>query len=223
MLLQDKLQAIAAATKKRVPEDVREILARSVRELVQSGQARDALGAGERAPSFALQDADRQLHYAGTLLARGPLVISFNRGRWCQFCNAELQALQAVEHEIRSRGASLVSISPQDATNSDKSRRTNKLTFPLFVDRGGEVAQAFGLRWSVGRETQKAMCQIGYDLDRFNGPTGWVLPIPARYVVGQDGIVTYAELNPDHTRRPEPDDIFATLDKLARQKSQQAD
>ena len=40
-----------------------------------------------------------------------------------------------------------------------------------------------------------------------------------RYVIGQDGIVAYAEVNPDYTRRPDPDDLYPILDRLARSKA----
>jgi pyruvate/2-oxoglutarate dehydrogenase complex dihydrolipoamide dehydrogenase (E3) component len=34
----------------------------------------------------------------------------------------------------------------------------------------------------------------------FNGDTSWTLPMPGRFVIGQDGIIRYAEVNPDHDR-----------------------
>ena len=30
----------------------------------------------------------------------------------------------------------------------------------------------------------------------------------------QDGVIAYAEINPDYTRRPEPSDVFPVLDQL---------
>ena len=42
------------------------------------------------------------------------------------------------------------------------------------------------------------------DFERFNGDDSWTMPMPARYVVGQDGIVKVADFDPDYTRRPEP-------------------
>jgi hypothetical protein len=35
------------------------------------------------------------------------------------------------------------------------------------------------------------------DLPAFNGGTSWPLPMPARYVIGEDGTILYAEVNPD--------------------------
>ncbi len=40
--------------------------------------------------------------------------------------------------------------------------------------------------------------------------------MPARYVIGQDGVIAYAEINPDYTRRPEPSDVLPVLDQLKR-------
>lgn len=35
--------------------------------------------------------------------------------------------------------------------------------------------------------------------------------MPARYVVGQDGVIFYSEVNPDYTHRPEPEDMIPEL------------
>ena len=56
--------------------------------------------------------------------------------------------------------------------------------------------------------------QFGNDLAQVNGEPSWTLPMPARYVIGQDGVVAYAEVNPDYTKRPEPSDLFPVLDSL---------
>jgi peroxiredoxin len=39
--------------------------------------------------------------------------------------------------------------------------------------------------------------------------------MPARYVIGQDGIIAYAEVNPDYTVRPEPAAMLPVLERLA--------
>jgi hypothetical protein len=41
------------------------------------------------------------------------------------------------------------------------------------------------------------------------------VPMPARYIVGQDGLVLYSEVNPDYPRRPDPSDMFPVLEKTA--------
>jgi len=38
--------------------------------------------------------------------------------------------------------------------------------------------------------------------------------MPARYVIGTDGMITHAEVNPDETRRADPSELLPVLDRL---------
>jgi len=52
------------------------------------------------------------------------------------------------------------------------------------------------------------------DLARFNGDLTWELPLPATYVVGRDGVVVWAGVDVDYTRRPEPEGLLGVLDGM---------
>lgn len=52
------------------------------------------------------------------------------------------------------------------------------------------------------------------DLSQTNGDSSWTLPMPARYVIGTDGAIAYAEVNPDYTRRPDPEELLPVLSAL---------
>jgi len=217
MALQDKLDALKTKFETEMaPPDVVAVLHRSTDELIASGQASRALKAGDRAPAFTLPDPDGKLVSSEDLLAKGPVVLTFYRGAWCPFCNLDLQALEGVRSQIEARGGSLVAVSQQTAANSRKSQHNNKLGFPIVGDKGGELAAKFGIRWHLPEDLQAVHKQLGADLVAFNGEESWTLPMPARYVIGQDGVIAYAEINPDYTRRPEPSDVFPVLDQLKR-------
>jgi hypothetical protein len=49
------------------------------------------------------------------------------------------------------------------------------------------------------------------DLPTFNDDSSWTLPIPARYVIGQDRVIRYAKVNPDYTQRPEPQAMLTAI------------
>jgi len=217
MSLQDKLDALKTEFEtKMAPPAVVAVMHRVTDELIASGQAERALKAGDRAPEFTLPDPEGKLVASQELLAKGPLVVTFYRGAWCPYCNLDLQALEEARPEIEARGASLIALSQQTAANSRKSQRSNKLGFPIVGDKGGELAEKFGLRWHLPEDLKAIHKQLGADLVAFNGDNSWTLPMPARYVIGQDGIIAYAEINPDYTRRPEPSDVFSILDRLKR-------
>ena len=184
---------------------------RATAELIASGAAQLALKAGDKLPAFSLADPEGHTVSSTDLLARGPLVISFYRGVWCPYCNMELQALEEALPKFQDLGASLVAISPQNPANSRKSVRQNNLTFPILSDPHNDVAAAFGLRFEMQGYLIELYKSLKNDLPAFNGDPSWTLPMPARYVVGQDGIILYAELNPDYTRRPDPEDMLPAL------------
>lgn len=216
MSLQDKLDALKAKFETEMaPPEVVAVMHRVTDELIASGQAGRALKAGDRAPAFTLPDSDGRPVSSQDLLAKGPLVVTFYRGAWCPYCNLDLQALEEARPEIEAHGASLVAVSPQTAANSRKSQSSNKLAFPILGDKGGELAAKFGIRWRLPEDLQAIHKQLGADLAAFNGEDSWTLPMPARYVIGQDGLIVYAEINPDYTRRPEPRDLLPILRKLA--------
>lgn len=217
MSLQDRLDAFKAdflagrPPYDRVPAGAHAIMARATAALLASGQAERAIGVGDVAPAFALQDQEGRSVRSEELLARGALVVSFYRGVWCPYCNLELQALNAALAQITAHGATLVAISPQTAVNSRRSVRDNRLEFPVLGDPGNQVAAAYGLRFTLPDELIALYRQLHNELPDFNGDASWTLPMPARYVIGQDGRVRYAEVSPDYTQRPDPDELLPVL------------
>jgi peroxiredoxin len=224
MALQDRLDAFKAdftggklafkPTKERL-----DAMARATAELIETGQAQRARKAGDTAPEFFLNDPQGNPVSSRELLARGPLVISFYRGVWCPYCNLELQALQEALPEITARGASLVAISPQTQANSRKSQRDNKLGFPILSDVRSEVAGAFGIRFALPDYLAEVYKSFGNNLPVINDDPAWVLPMPARYVIGTHGIIAYSEVNPDYTQRPDPSELLPVLDRLRASKA----
>ncbi|MEM9628793.1 MAG: peroxiredoxin-like family protein [Pseudomonadota bacterium] len=215
MSLQDQLDAFKAQFKTQAPAEAFDAFARSTQELIDSGQAERAVKAGDTAPDFTLTDQDGNAVALKDLLAKGPVVLSFYRGVWCPYCNIELKALEAAADDIRARGASLVAISMQGASDSRKSQRDNKLSFPILTDKAGDLAAKFSIRWTLQDYVIPIHQGFGVELPRIHGDGEWNLPMPARYVIDTDGSVAYAEVNPDYTRRPDPSDLFPVLEKLA--------
>ena len=215
MSLQDKLDAFKADFEgKKAPRQAVEIMHRATAELIASGQADHALKAGAVAPSFTLAEADDGPLSSTDLLARGPLVLSFYRGVWCPYCKIELEALQEASAAIRATGAQLVAISPQSLVNGRKAKREKQVTFPMLSDPNGEVANAFGLRFRLPDDLIALYKSFGVDLAVVNDDPSWTLPMPARFVVARDGVIVYAEVSPDYTRRPDPTDLLPVLERL---------
>jgi peroxiredoxin len=218
MKLQEQIENLNAELSIRIPAELlREAKSARVR-LIESGSGANALKAGDQAPAFSLPNTRGETVVLEDVLKRGPTVLSFYRGGWCEYCNLELRALQdALEQNQRKlveRGASLLAISPQTSDRSQATVEKNHLTFDVLCDAGNETAREYGLVYALDDQTRNVYTQFGAALPAFNGDESWEIPHPATYVVGSDGIISWAFVNADYTKRAEPDEVIKELEAL---------
>jgi peroxiredoxin len=126
----------------------------------------------------------------------------------------ELEALNEVLPEITSAGASLVVITPQLEKFSAEMVKKHHLQFDVLSDFNNKVAGQFKLAFRIPEDLKEVYTKFGIDLVRFDGDDSWTLPMPARYIIDQQSKIVYAEMDPDYTVRPEPQDTVAALQKL---------
>jgi peroxiredoxin len=217
IVLRERLERIKEGAKQRIPADAREIMARATEELRRSGIASRSLQVGGVAPKFSLADASGHVVRSADLLARGPLAVSFYRGKWWPYCNAELAALQEALPEIQAAGGSLVAISPQLPEYSRELISQHRLMFPVLQDAHNEVARKFRLVFCLPDDLRVVYKKMGVDLGKYNGDARWELSIPGAYVIGRDGVVQYASVDPDYTTRPEPEELVAAIKQAGRE------
>ena len=171
------------------------------------------LKAGEAAPAFALPDANGNLVRSADLLALGPVVVCFFRGRWCPYCVTELETWRDLFPAVRERGGLLVAVSPQTVRQNDFTVAQHSLPFPLLRDEGGATAAEFGAAYSVPGYMQGYYRSILVNIPFINGESSWHLPIPATFVIGPDGMVLWSQGHADFRVRPEPEDVLKALER----------
>jgi len=214
--LQDQLDEITAQTRNLVQPERLAIGERSIEELFATGIEDRILPIGAQAPSFALPDFSGKIVRSADLLALGPLIINFLRGRWCPYCVTELEAWRALYPGLRERGALVIGISPQTQRQSDFTAAQHAIPFPLLTDLGCAVANKFGLVWTVPEYLQRYYRGILLNIPFVNGDESWKLPLPATYVISPEGKVVYAEAHAGFRVRPEPEDVLRSLPAFAR-------
>lgn len=219
MPLRDVIQEFLQNVRGRMTGEEYRAMTAAVLTMAESATIEQALRAGDRAPDFALPDAQGRKVTLTALLKDGPVVLSFYRGVWCPFCNMELDALQQILPEITARGAALVAISPQTPERSEATVAKNHLTFSVLSDSGNAVARRYGLVFQLddaGREFHTAQ---NATLPDYNGDDSWELPVPGTYVIARDGTIAWSFVESNFTERAEPAEILAALDALLADKS----
>ena len=88
------------------------------------------------------------------------------------------------------------------------------LPFELLRDFGNQVAEAYGLAFTLPDDLRAIYLKLGIDLAKGNGDGTWRLPVPARFVIDRQGIIRAVDADPDYTRRSEPARTVETLEEL---------
>ncbi len=206
-----KLEAQKAGFLEQAPGEVVAVMEKTAEELEQSRLADGSLKVGDRAPDFELPNAKGGSVSLSEKLKDGPVVLNFYRGDWCPYCNLELRAFQAALPEFEAKGASLVAISPQTPDSSLTTVEKRDLAYDVLSDVGNKVSRDYGLVFALAEELRPIYQQFGIDIPAYNGDGTFELPVPATYVVGQDGKIAYAFVNTDYTKRAEPSEVLQAI------------
>ena len=215
-VLQDQLDEITQNTRHLVQPERMALGERAIGDLFATGIEERILPVGAAAPEFALNDASGRLVGSADLLALGPLVVKFFRGRWCPYCVTELEAWRELHPQLREAGALLVAVSPQTSRQSDFMAGQHKLPFPILADEGCAVAGQFGLAYTAPDYMRDYYRSILVNIPFLNGENSWRLPLPATFVLDRDRTVLYAQAYADHRVRPEPEEALMVAVGAAR-------
>ena len=193
------------------------VVDQATRELIASGIKASVLKEGDHVDDFVLNDANGKPLRLKSLLAHGPVVISFYRGGWCPYCNIELRGLQRVMEQIAALGASLVAISPELPDNSLSTIEKNDLTFPVLSDIGNVIGRQFGIVYRISEKMLGLFERSNLDLAKVNGSRAAAdLPMPGTFVLDKSGVIRLAFVDEDYTKRLDPDDVLNALRRLSR-------
>lgn len=169
---------------------------------------------GNKAPLFSLPDENGDKVFLEDLIKKGPVILSFFKGNWCEMCDLELRAHQRALPEFKKYGATLVGISPHTVSISYQLKAEKELTYSILSDAGNEIANLYGLRFKIQKTLLDAFASFGLAFMPIHGDQGEnteTLPIPGTFIIGMNGKIIYSFVDSDHTKRAEPADIVAAL------------
>ena len=178
-----------------------------------------AIMIGTKAPDFILPNANGVTHTLRTILESGPVILTFYRGGWCPVCNDQLYAYQEILPEFEELGAQLVAVTPETPNSVQDTATKNAITFEVLSDAGNKIAREYDLIWEVPEEKRDGFStwlktETGKTLAEFNGIDNYELPIPATFVIAQDGTVVYVFRDEDYRQRAKNEDIIKALENL---------
>jgi peroxiredoxin len=161
-------------------------------------------------PGFVLPDETGRLTTLEDLLAAGPVALAFHRGHWCPYCRLNTKAL--AEAQGRLKRGRIVAITPDRQRFVSILKADAGARFPILTDLDNGYALSLNIAVWVGEEMEKMMAAAGVDLPTYQGNAAWIIPIPATFVVGTDGVVAARYIDPDYRRRFDIEALIRALE-----------
>lgn len=208
--LEERLATYSAAIRQLHPA-----YARAVDDLVARLDAASAGASaplpGEPLPPFVMPDDTGKLISLEQLVGAGPTAVMFHRGHWCPWCRISLDALARAHEELAETEGGIVAIVPERQEFAAAFKADARSPFPVLTDLDNGYALLLNLAIWIGPDLEHLLTDLGRVLPNYQGNDAWMLPIPATFVVGSDGIIKARFVEPDYRKRMAIDELLAAL------------
>ncbi|WGK64849.1 peroxiredoxin-like family protein [Croceiramulus getboli] len=209
---QENLTELRANLTAMLPEEFLALFDNDANHLQQTHYQILQLEIGDKAPDFTLSNAQNENVRLQKLLQDSRVVLVFYRGSWCPYCNLQLAHYQQALEEMHWYGAQLVAISPQTPDESLSIKEKNELQFEVLSDNGNLIARKYTTVFKNGERPIEAMTALGIDFHAHYSDDSGELPVPAVFVIEQDGTVSFAaSTGGDYRKRVDASVIIAHL------------
>ncbi|MDP9079811.1 MAG: AhpC/TSA family protein [Bacteroidota bacterium] len=174
--------------------------------------AQAGLKTGAQAPEFTAKDnSGKVLDLRALLKQHKSVVLFFYRGQWCPYCNKHIQQLQDSLQLLTSKDAYVVGVTPETGDNINKTVEKTHASFSIVQDVGYKIMKAYDVKYTVDANLYSKLKGYGIDLEKNNGNTDHVLPVPATYVINSSGKIVFVQFGKDYTKRASISSIAAVL------------
>jgi peroxiredoxin len=168
------------------------------------------LKVGQKIPASVLKTVDGKAFDLNKALSSSPAVVIFYRGGWCPYCNAHLGKLKEIEQKIVDLGYRIFAICPDRPAKLKESHDKFAAKYTLLSDHTMTVSSRFGLAYRMPDDLVKVYKEkYKIDLEADSGETHHMLPVPAAFVIGKDGVIKFSYVNPNYKVRIEPAVLLA--------------
>jgi len=164
--------------------------------------AQTGLKNGSQAPLFSCRDnAGKTVDLKKLLKSYKAVVLFFYRGQWCPYCNKQIKELQDSLQLLTAKGVYVIGVTPETGENIQKTIGKTHASFSIIQDAGYGIMKAYDVNYTVDDVLNAKLKSYGVDLEKNNGNTDHVLPVPATYVVAPSGKIIYVHFDKDYTKR----------------------
>jgi peroxiredoxin len=188
--------------------------------IAESADQAQPLQAGQDAPQFVVRTVDYEPYNFNPRGLERPVVLITFRGGWCPFCNMHLSELKDVVAEIDALGVDVLFLSGDrpDMLYRSLKRETQDdiagLNYMILSDADAQAAVALGIAFKASQSTIDRRYEKQQDIGESSMLRHGVLPVPAVFAIGTDGVIAFSFAEPNYKVRLPSDELMAVVREL---------
>ncbi|WP_407536405.1 peroxiredoxin-like family protein [Cetobacterium somerae] len=202
-ILEKKLSERRESAKNRISPEILSKMLEATQSLKNSELEKEAFNIGDKIEDTILLNNLGDKVSIMDVLGKQPAIISFYRGTWCPYCNLELSTYNELLKDKNK--IKMIAISPE---RPESSINVENLNFEVLSDIDNKFAKKLNLTFDITETIENIYDGFGINLEKSQGKKSRILPIPATYIVDSSGIIVYAYIDADYTKRAEPKDVI---------------
>ncbi len=182
--------------------------------LIAQAQKPEPLYIGDKAPNFVALDQFEKRVSLKEKLKDGPVVVVFYRGQWCPHCNRHMSSIQDSLQMILDAGGSVIAITPEKGEKIEKTVKKSGAAFSIIYDENHGIMDKYKVTFKLSGWKRFIYGLGGININKASGNKDSALPVPATYIIAQDGTIFSSHFNEDYSERMLVKDMLEILSEM---------
>jgi len=179
--------------------------------LAQFISAQQGIHTNTKAPLFEAQNQFNETVSLKEELKKGKVVLLFYRGEWCPYCNRHMSALQDSLHLITQKGATVIAITPEKGDAIEKTLKKSGASFSVIHDSQHAIMDAYDVTFTLSKSKHLMYKTYGININEASGNEDRALPVPATFIISENGLVISRHFDKDYKTRMSVKTIIQAL------------
>ncbi len=172
------------------------------------------LKVGEKAPHIKAKDYLGNTIDSKKVLKDNSIILIFYRGEWCPYCDRYLSRVNDSLNLLLESSATVIAVGPETVENVEIMHDKSGAVFTLISDSDEKIMKNYDVLFRVNENYQnKIKTKMNKDIAVLNGQEDANLPVPATYIIGQDGVIKYVDFDYNYRLRPSVKELLKVLNK----------